>query len=155
MPSWTSSRLSSARRRFFPATLLWGDRGASRGNDLHETFSRLTSLNRNLTYFSQELVKSHNARKEIYPRRKRRMLVSLVMAGILLGAVAAAKAEEGPIYPIGEVTIEATQLAAGVGYSWGNGVMKSRARSTISRSRASMWRRWGSRKSTPWATSII
>jgi len=56
--------------------------------------------------------------------RKHRMLVSLVMAGILLGAVAAAKAEEGPIYPIGEVTIEATQLAAGVGYSWGDGVMK-------------------------------
>ena len=56
--------------------------------------------------------------------RKHRMLVSLVMAGILLFAVAAAKAEEGPIYPIGEVTIEATQVAAGVGYSWGDGVMK-------------------------------
>ena len=56
--------------------------------------------------------------------RKHRMLVCLVMAGILLFAVAAAKAEEGPIYPIGEVTIAATQLAAGVGYSWGDGVMK-------------------------------
>jgi len=52
------------------------------------------------------------------------MLLSLVMAGILLFVVAAAKAEEAPLYPIGEVTIEAKQLAAGVGYSWGDGVMK-------------------------------
>jgi hypothetical protein len=56
--------------------------------------------------------------------RQHRMLVSLVMAGVLLFAVAAAKAEEGPIYPIGEITLEAKQLAAGVGYSWGAGVMK-------------------------------
>ena len=56
--------------------------------------------------------------------RKYRMLLSLVMAGILLFVVAAAKAEEAPLYPIGEVTIEAKQLAAGVGYSWGDGVMK-------------------------------
>jgi hypothetical protein len=56
--------------------------------------------------------------------RKHRMLVSLVMAGILLFVVAAAKAEEAPLYPIGEVTIEAKQLAAGVGYSWGDGVLK-------------------------------
>jgi hypothetical protein len=52
------------------------------------------------------------------------MLLSLAMAGILLFVVAAAKAEESPIYPIGEITIEAKQLAAGLGYSWGDGVMK-------------------------------
>jgi hypothetical protein len=56
--------------------------------------------------------------------RKHRMLVSLVMAGVLLLAVAAVQAEEGPIYPIGEITIAAKQVAAGVGYSWGDGVMK-------------------------------
>lgn len=56
--------------------------------------------------------------------RKHRMFLSLVMAGVLLFVAAAAKAEEGPIYPIGEITIEAKQLAAGVGYSWGDGVMK-------------------------------
>jgi hypothetical protein len=56
--------------------------------------------------------------------RQHRMLLSLVMAGILLFVVAAAKAEDGPIYPIGEITLEATQVAAGVGYSWGDGVMK-------------------------------
>ena len=56
--------------------------------------------------------------------RKHRMLLSLAMAGILLFGVAAAKAEEGPIYPIGEITLTATQIAVGVGYSWGDGVMK-------------------------------
>ena len=56
--------------------------------------------------------------------RKHLMLLSLVMAGMLLLVAAAAQAEEGPIYPIGEITIEAKQLAAGVGYSWGDGVMK-------------------------------
>jgi hypothetical protein len=56
--------------------------------------------------------------------RKHRMLLSLALAGILLFVATAAKAEETPIYPIGEITIEARQLAAGVGYSWGNGVMK-------------------------------
>jgi hypothetical protein len=52
------------------------------------------------------------------------MLLSLVMAGLLLFAVNGARAQEGPIYPIGEITIEAMQMAAGVGYSWGDGVMK-------------------------------
>jgi hypothetical protein len=56
--------------------------------------------------------------------RQHRMLLSLVMAGILLFVVGAAKAQEGPIYPIGELTLEAKQLAAGVGFSWGDGVMK-------------------------------
>jgi hypothetical protein len=52
------------------------------------------------------------------------MLLSLVMAGFLLFAAAGARAQEGPIYPIGEITLEAMQMAAGVGYSWGDGVMK-------------------------------
>ena len=56
--------------------------------------------------------------------RTHRMLLSLVMAGLLLFAAAAARAEEGPIYPVGEITLEAMQMAAGVGYSWGDGVMK-------------------------------
>jgi len=56
--------------------------------------------------------------------RKHRMLLTLALAGILLFVATATKAEETPIYPIGEITIEAKQLAAGVGYSWGDGVMK-------------------------------
>ena len=55
---------------------------------------------------------------------KHRIWLSLVMTGILLFAVAAAKADDKPPYPIGEVTLEAKQLAVGVGYSWGDGVMK-------------------------------
>jgi len=56
--------------------------------------------------------------------RKHRMLLSLVMASLLLFAVTGARAQEGPIYPVGEITLEAMQMAAGVGYSWGDGVMK-------------------------------
>jgi hypothetical protein len=55
---------------------------------------------------------------------KHRILLSLVMAGLLLFVVSAAKADEKPLYPIGEVTIEAKQVAAGVGYSWGDGILK-------------------------------
>jgi hypothetical protein len=56
--------------------------------------------------------------------RKHCRFLSLFMAGILLFAVAAAQADDKPIYPIGEITLEATQVAAGLGYSWGGGVMK-------------------------------
>jgi len=59
------------------------------------------------------------------------MLLSLVMAGILLLVAASAQADEGPIYPIGEITIEAKQLAAGVGYSWGDGVMNPSGKSPL------------------------
>jgi hypothetical protein len=52
------------------------------------------------------------------------MLICLTMAGILLAALAPANAQGDPIYPIGDITITATQVAAGVGYSWGDGVMK-------------------------------
>jgi hypothetical protein len=55
---------------------------------------------------------------------KHRILLSLVMAGLLLFVVSVAKADEKPLYPIGEVTIEAKQVAAGVGYSWGDGILK-------------------------------
>jgi hypothetical protein len=55
---------------------------------------------------------------------KHRIPLSLVMAGLLLFVVSVAKADEKPLYPIGEVTIEAKQVAAGVGYSWGDGILK-------------------------------
>lgn len=53
-----------------------------------------------------------------------RILLSLVMAGVLLFLVSAAKADDKVPYPEGEVTIEAKQVAAGVGYSWGDGTLK-------------------------------
>ena len=56
--------------------------------------------------------------------RKHFRFLSLLMAGSLLFAVAAAQADDKPVYPVGQITLEATQVAAGVGYSWGGGVMK-------------------------------
>ena len=38
--------------------------------------------------------------------------------------VSAAKADDQVPYPVGEVTIEARQVAAWVGYSWRNGTLK-------------------------------
>ncbi len=55
---------------------------------------------------------------------KHRMLLSLVMAGVLLFVVGSAKADDKVPYPLGEVTIEATQVATGLGYSWGDGTLK-------------------------------
>lgn len=56
--------------------------------------------------------------------QKHRILLSLVMAGLLVFAAGAAPADDKVPYPVGEVTIEATQVAAGVGYSWGDGTLK-------------------------------
>jgi len=49
-------------------------------------------------------------------------VVCLIMAAALLLAVPAAAQE--PIYPIGEITIEAKSVAAGVGFNWGTGTLK-------------------------------
>ena len=55
---------------------------------------------------------------------KPRTLLSLIVAGVLLSVVSAATADDKVPYPVGEVTIEARQVAAGVGYSWGDGTLK-------------------------------
>jgi hypothetical protein len=55
---------------------------------------------------------------------KPRILLSLVVAGVLLFVVSAVKADENVPYPVGQVTIEAKQVAAGLGYSWGEGTLK-------------------------------
>jgi hypothetical protein len=72
----------------------------------------------------EKLVKPKKLERSHERMRKPRKFVSLVMVVILLGAVVAAQAEDKPLYPIGEITLEARQVAAGVGYSWGSGVMK-------------------------------
>jgi hypothetical protein len=56
--------------------------------------------------------------------RTNRKLVSLVLVVFLLSAVSSVGAQPTEPYPIGEVTIEATSLAAGVGFSWGDGTLK-------------------------------
>jgi hypothetical protein len=54
----------------------------------------------------------------------KRILYSLAVAAMLLGVVCAVGAQPKEPYPLGEVTIEAKQVAAGVGYTWGAGILK-------------------------------
>lgn len=56
--------------------------------------------------------------------RTHRILLSLVMVVSLLFAVSQVGAQPTEPYPIGEVTLEAKQIAAGVGFSWGDGTLK-------------------------------
>ena len=56
--------------------------------------------------------------------RKRQIFLNLALAAILLFTVSAAVAQPTEPYPIGEVSIEAKQVAAGVGYTWGQGTLK-------------------------------
>ena len=54
----------------------------------------------------------------------KRILCCLAAAAILLGVVYTVGAQPESPYPIGEVTIHAKQIAAGVGYTWGGGTLK-------------------------------
>ena len=56
--------------------------------------------------------------------RKQQIFVNLALAAILLFTVSAAVAQPTEPYPVGEVTIEAKQVAAGVGWTWGGGTLK-------------------------------
>jgi len=77
-----------------------------------------------LTFPKQKIISSHQGKKEHHIMQKHRIFLSLVMAGLLLVVVCAAKADEKVPYPVGEIAIDAKQVAAGVGYSWGEGTMK-------------------------------
>ncbi len=55
---------------------------------------------------------------------KKQNFLILAMAAILLFTVSAVGAQPTEPYPIGEVTIEAKQVAAGVGWTWGAGTLK-------------------------------
>ncbi len=50
--------------------------------------------------------------------------LSLAMSVILLFTVSAALAQPQEPYPVGEITISAKQVAAGVGWTWGDGTLK-------------------------------
>ena len=58
----------------------------------------------------------------------KRILCSLAVAAMLLGVVYAVGAQPQDPYPIGEVTIETKQIAAGVGITWGDGTLKYRGK---------------------------
>lgn len=54
----------------------------------------------------------------------KKILCCMAVAAILLGVVYSVGAQPKEPYPIGEITLEAKQIAAGVGYTWGEGVLK-------------------------------
>lgn len=56
--------------------------------------------------------------------RKYQIFLNLALAVILLFTVSAAVAQPQDPYAYGEITIEAKQVAAGVGWTWGGGNMK-------------------------------
>jgi len=55
--------------------------------------------------------------------RVKRILCSLAVAAMLLGLVYAVGAQPQEPYPLGTLTLESTQVAAGVGVTWGDGIM--------------------------------
>lgn len=61
--------------------------------------------------------------------RKQQIFVNLALAAILLFTVSAAVAQPTEPYPVGEVTIQAKQVAAGVGWTWGGGTLKFKGKS--------------------------
>ncbi len=56
--------------------------------------------------------------------RRHQIFLNLALAVILLFTVSAVVAQPTEPYPVGEVTIEAKQVAAGVGWTWGGGTLK-------------------------------
>jgi hypothetical protein len=59
---------------------------------------------------------------------RNRILLSLTLAAFLLLAVTPGMAQ-APYLPVGSVSIDMTSLAAGVGASWGNGVLRFKGKS--------------------------
>jgi len=55
--------------------------------------------------------------------RPNRILLSVAMAAFILLAVTPGVAQ-GPYYPVGSVSIDMTSVSAGVGASWGSGVLR-------------------------------
>ena len=56
--------------------------------------------------------------------RKKLTFVNLALAVMLLFTATCVVAQLQEPYPIGEVTIETTQVAAGIGFTWGDGTLK-------------------------------
>jgi len=62
--------------------------------------------------------------------RTNRIFLSLALAAFLLLAVTPGVAQ-GPYYAVGSVSIDMTSVAAGVGASWGSGVLKFQGKSHL------------------------
>lgn len=85
----------------------------------------------------------------------KRILCSLAVAAMLLGVVCAVGAQPQDPYPIGTVTIESKQIAAGVGITWGDGTLKFGGKEYKFTVRGLDVARWAFPRSVPKATSII
>ncbi|MHB8067153.1 MAG: hypothetical protein ACYDIC_04530 [Desulfobaccales bacterium] len=59
----------------------------------------------------------------------KKILCCIAVAAIFLGVVYTVGAQPTQPYPIGEITLEAKQIAAGVGYTWGEGTLKFEGKS--------------------------
>lgn len=59
---------------------------------------------------------------------KRRKLLILALAVSLMMGAASLNAQDKP-YPVGSITLEATSVAAGVGFSWGKGTLTFQGKS--------------------------
>lgn len=62
--------------------------------------------------------------------RTNRIVLSLALAAFFLLAVTPGVAQ-GPYYAVGSVSVDMTSVAAGVGASWGSGVLKFRGQSHL------------------------
>jgi hypothetical protein len=62
--------------------------------------------------------------------RTNRILLSLALAAFLLLAITPGVAQ-GPYYAVGTVSVDMTSVAAGVGASWGSGVLKFQGQSHL------------------------
>jgi len=56
--------------------------------------------------------------------RKPQIFLNLAIAVILLFTASVALAQPQEPYPLGEITLTAKQVAAGIGYTWGRGILK-------------------------------
>jgi hypothetical protein len=56
--------------------------------------------------------------------RINRILLSLVLALVLVGVASLVGAQPQQPYPVGDISIEFKQVSVGVGYSWGDGILK-------------------------------
>jgi hypothetical protein len=57
-------------------------------------------------------------------RQQRQMFWPMALVAMLLFTISVAGAQPTQPYPIGEITMHSTQVAAGLGWTWGGGTLK-------------------------------
>ena len=72
----------------------------------------------------------------------RRLMIGLVAVGSLVMTVAGLAVAQ-PRNPDATLTLSEGSVAAGVGFSWGNGVLTYKGRRTSCGSKGCPWENWG------------